>query len=70
VAHQVRFDFLEANILKFNGIVLSVVDNVLVASETPVMNSSTLRICRLNLRKCNLCSCVHSVCYECLNCVI
>jgi hypothetical protein len=42
--------------------VLSVVSDVPVDSETPVVTSSILRICRLSLRRCSwgrVCTCVH-----------
>jgi len=49
-----------ANILGFNGIVHSVVGDVPVNSEAPVVTSSISRICRLSLRRCS--ACVVSVC--------
>ena len=36
-----------ANILVFNGVVLLVIGDVTVDSETPVATSSILKICRL-----------------------
>ena len=54
---------MRANILGFNGVMHSVVGDVLVDSEVPVVTSSISRICRLSLQRCSqeqsLRSCVH-----------
>ena len=42
---------MEANILEFNGVVHSVINDVLVDSEMCMATLSILRICRISLRK-------------------
>ena len=52
-----------ANILGFNGVMHSVVGDVLVDSEAPVMTSSISRTCQLSLLEMligvGLCACIH-----------
>ena len=46
-----------ANILGFNGVMHSVVGDVSVDSEAPVVTSSISSICRLSLKKCSIVLC-------------
>jgi hypothetical protein len=52
-----------ANILGFNGVVLSVVHDVPVNSKAPMVTLSISRICRLSLSEVligvGLCACIH-----------
>jgi hypothetical protein len=54
VASQIlRSTPMGANIVKFNGVVLSVVDDVTGDSETPVVTLSISMICRPSSRRCS-----------------